>query len=343
MGLRPGALEGVGLKSFWRDRSTLVTGATGFLGGWLARRLVEIGAAPVCLVRDWVPESGLVMEGTLPRIRVVRGDVRSQGLLERLLGEYEVETVFHLAAQTVVGVANRNPAFTLDSNVRGTWALLEACRRSPLVRQVVVASSDKAYGAHESLPYTEAAPLRARHPYDVSKACADLIAQSYAETFGLPVAVSRCGNLYGGGDLNWSRLVPGTIRSALRGERPVLRSDGRNLRDYLYVEDAVGAYLGLAEGLAGRPEFAGEAFNFGHRQPVSVAAVVDEILRQCGREDLEPDVRSVATHEIPAQYLDSTKARDVLGWSPSFALGDGLGRTIDWYRRFLDSGSAGGG
>jgi CDP-glucose 4,6-dehydratase len=342
VGRRAGALEGLGLTGFWRDRPTLVTGATGFLGSWLVRRLVELGAAPVCLVRDWTPESELVSQAVLPRVRVVRGDVRRQALLERVLGEYEIDTVFHLAAQTVVGIANRNPGSTFDSNVRGTWALLEACRRSPCVRQAIVASSDKAYGAHDRLPYEEDAPLRPRHPYDVSKACADLIARCYADTFGLPVVVSRCGNLYGGGDLNWSRLVPGTVRSVLRGERPLVRSDGRSVRDYLYVEDAVRACLALAQGLAARRELAGEAFNFGHRTPVAVAAVVREILRACGREDLEPDIRMVSTHEIAAQFVDPGKAHRLLGWEPAFGLADGLARTIGWYRRFLDAGDGHG-
>jgi CDP-glucose 4,6-dehydratase len=325
----------MGLSPFWRERPTLITGASGFLGGWLVRRLVALGAAPVCLVRDWVPQAELSTSGLLADVSVVRGDVRNQALLERVLGEYEVDTVFHLAAQTVVGIANRNPVSTFDSNVRGTWSLLEACRRTPSVRQVVVASSDKAYGEQAALPYSEETPLRARHPYDVSKACADLIAQTYAVTFGLPVVVSRCGNLYGGGDLNWSRLIPGTIRSALHGERPLIRSDGQSLRDYLYVEDGVGAYVALAEALAVKRQLAGEAFNFGHNQAVTVSALVQEILGACGRKDLEPDVRSAAPHEIPAQYLDPAKAHRLLAWAPAFDLHAGLGRTVAWYREFL--------
>jgi CDP-glucose 4,6-dehydratase len=333
----------VGLSTFWQDRPTLVTGASGFLGAWLVRRLVALGAAPVCLVRDWVPQSELIGAVHLDRVSIVRGDVRHQALLERVLGEYEVDTVFHLAAQTVVGVANRNPVSTLDSNIRGTWAILEACRRSPAVQQIVVASSDKAYGAHESLPYDENTPLQARHPYDVSKACADLIARSYADVYEMPVAVSRCGNLYGGGDLNWSRLVPGTIRSVLRGERPVIRSDGQMLRDYLYVEDGVAAYLCLAEALASRRELSGQAFNFGHRRPVSVLALVQETLAVCGRDDLTPDIRGSARHEIPAQYLNPERARAVLGWEAAFGLRQGLKLTVDWYRRFLEAEDRRGG
>jgi CDP-glucose 4,6-dehydratase len=331
------ALEGVAVSGFWRDRPTLVTGATGFLGGWLVQALVEQGAAVVCLVRDWVPQCELVRRGLLERVRSVRGDVRSQALLERTLGEYEVDTVFHLAAQTAVGIASRNAVSTLDSNIRGTWTVLEACRRSPLVRQVVLASSDKAYGSHPALPYSEDMPLQGRFPYDVSKSCADLIAQSYASTFGVPVVISRCANLYGGGDLNWSRLVPGTIRSALRGEPPVIRSDGRPMRDYLYVADGVAAYLTLAEAIAGRRDLAGQAFNFGHRQPVAVLTMVERILEVCGRPDLRPDVRGEAEHEIPDQYLDPSRARAVLGWEAGVGHADGLARAVQWYRDFLAS------
>src|SRR6266403_1921499 len=246
-------------KGFWRDRPTLVTGATGLVGGCLVRRLVEAGADVVCLVRDWVPQSELVQAGLIERVKVVRGDVRDQSLLERALGEYEIDTTIHLAAQTIVGIANRNPISTFETNVAGTWHLLEACRRTPTVRQIVLASSDKAYGESDDLPYVETMPLEAEHPYDVSKACADLIARAYARTWGLPVVTTRCGNFFGGGDLNWNRVVPGTIRSVLRGERPVIRSDGSQVRDYIYVEDAVSAYLQLAEQLAADPTLAGEA------------------------------------------------------------------------------------
>src|SRR5258705_5690762 len=259
-------MEGLGInetrREFWRDRPVLVTGATGLVGSWLVKRLIAIGADVVCLVRDWVPRSELVTTTLIEQVGVVRGDVRNQKTLERALGEYEVATVFHLAAQTTVGVANRNPISTLDTNIRGTWALLEACRRSPTVQQIVLASSDKAYGDQDVLPYTEAAPLQGRHPYDVSKSCADLIGQMYATTYQSPVAITRCGNFYGGGDLNWNRIVPGTIRSVLRGERPIIRSDGQYVRDYFYVEDGAAAYMLLAEQLALHPELRGHAFNF---------------------------------------------------------------------------------
>ena len=321
-------------KRFWQDRPTLVTGATGLVGGWLVRRLLEAGADVVCLVRDWVPQSEFVRAQLIDRVKVVNGDVCSQSLLERVLGEYEIDTVIHLAAQTIVGIANRNPVSTFKTNVGGTWALLEACRRSPTVKQIVVASSDKAYGEHKQLPYNEDAPLMGRHPYDVSKSCADLIAQSYAATYNLPVAITRCGNFYGGGDLNWNRIVPGTIRSVLRGQRPVIRSDGKFVRDYFYAEDGAAANVVLAERLAADRNLIGQAFNFSNESQVSVSELVDRILTLMN-SDLRPDVRNEAQHEIREQYLSAAKAREVLGWKPLFTLDDGLRRTIDWYREFL--------
>jgi CDP-glucose 4,6-dehydratase len=246
--------------------------------------------------------------------------------------------VIHLAAQTIVGIANRNPVSTFKTNIGGTWALLEACRRSPVVKQIVVASSDKAYGEHKQLPYNEDAALMGRHPYDVSKSCADLIAQSYATTYNLPVAVTRCGNFYGGGDLNWNRIVPGTIRSVLRGQRPVIRSDGKFVRDYFYVEDGAAANMTLAERMAADKNLIGQAFNFSNESQVTVLEVVDRILKTMD-SDLEPDVRNEAVNEIREQYLSATKARKVLGWKPSFTLDDGLKRTINWYREFLGAGA----
>lgn len=322
------------MSAFWRDRPTFVTGATGLVGGWLIKRLVAAGADVVCLVRDWVPQAELVRAGLLEQVKVVRGDVRDQATLERALGEYEVETVIHLAAQTIVGIANRNPVATFETNIGGTWALLEACRRSPKVQQIVVASSDKAYGDQETLPYAETTPLQGQHPYDVSKSCADLIAHTYAVTYGLPVAITRCGNFYGGGDLNWNRIVPGTIRSILRGQRPIIRSDGRFVRDYFYVEDGAAAYMLLAEQLAARPELRGEAFNFSNELQITVLELVQRILALMGSE-LEPEVRNEASHEIRHQYLSAAKARAVLGWRPLFTLEEGLQRTIAWYREFL--------
>ncbi|HEY0038475.1 MAG TPA: NAD-dependent epimerase/dehydratase family protein [Longimicrobium sp.] len=326
------------MSEFWRDRPTLVTGATGLVGSWLVRRLAEAGAQVVCLVRDWVPQSELVRNGALAQVVTVRGDVRDQAMLERALGEYEIDTVIHLAAQTIVGIANRNPVSTFEANIQGTWALLEACRRSPAVRQVVFASSDKAYGDCETLPYDESTPLVGRHPYDVSKSCADLIAQSYATTYGLPVTITRCGNFYGGGDLNWNRLVPGTIRSVMRGQRPVIRSDGTYIRDYFYVEDGAHVYMLLAEKMAGNPALAGHAFNFSNEIQVPVRELVERILRAMG-SDLEPEIRDEARHEIRHQYLSAAKAREMLGWNPLFTLDEGLERTVSWYRDFLREGA----
>ncbi|MFI5284058.1 MAG: GDP-mannose 4,6-dehydratase [Candidatus Dormibacterales bacterium] len=321
---------------FWRDRPTLVTGGSGLVGGWLVKRLVAAGADVVCLVRDWVPQSELLRAGLIDQVKTVRGDLRDQRLLERVLGEYEVDTVLHLAAQTIVPIANRNPISTFETNVAGTWALLEACRRSPAVKQIVVASSDKSYGDQEKLPYDETTPLAGRHPYDVSKSAADLIAQSYAVTYGLPVLITRCGNFYGGGDLNWSRIVPGTIRSLLRGKRPVIRSDGEFVRDYFYVEDGAAAYTLSAERLAADRALAGEAFNFSNEQPISVIELTRLVLGLM-KSELEPEIRSEATNEIRCQYLSAAKARERLGWRPLFQLNEGLVRTIDWYRAFFAS------
>jgi CDP-glucose 4,6-dehydratase len=319
---------------FWRDRPTFVTGASGLVGSWLVKRLLAAEADVVCLVRDWIPRSELLGSSLFEKVTTVRGDLRDQRLLERVLGEYEVDTVLHLAAQTIVPIANRNPVSTFESNVAGTWSLLEACRRSPAVKQIVVASSDKSYGDQERLPYDETMSLAGRHPYDVSKSSADLIAQSYAATYGLPVAITRCGNFYGGGDLNWSRIVPGTIRSALRGKRPIIRSDGEFVRDYFYVEDGAAAYAFLAEHLAADRELIGEAFNFSNEEPISVIDITNKLL-QLMASDLRPDIKNEATNEIRCQYLSAAKAREKLGWRPMFQLDEGLRLTIDWYRSFF--------
>ncbi|HVK15856.1 MAG TPA: GDP-mannose 4,6-dehydratase [Fimbriiglobus sp.] len=322
------------MSGFWRDRPTLVTGATGLVGGWVVRRLLRQQADVVCLVRDWVPDSDAIRTGLMAQVKTVRGDVRDQSLLERVLGEYEIDTVIHLAAQTLVPVANRNPVATFEANVAGTWALLEACRRSPKVGQIVLASSDKAYGDAERLPYDETTPLCGRHPYDVSKSCADLIAQSYATTYDTPVAITRCGNFYGPGDLNWNRIVPGTLRSVARGERPVIRSDGQSIRAYFYVEDGAAAYLLLAEKLAADPALRGEAFNFSNETQVTVLDLVRRLLDLSGSR-LEPDVRREASHEIRHQSLSAEKARRELGWRPLFTLDEGLRKTVPWYTEFL--------
>jgi CDP-glucose 4,6-dehydratase len=332
-------VEGLGVTTrsgFWLDRTTFVTGATGLVGSWLVARLVEAGADVVCLVREWIPQSEIVRSSLMDKVKVVRGDVRDQALLERILGEHEIDTVIHLAAQTIVTIANRNPVSTLETNIAGTWCLLEACRRSPLVRQIVMASSDKAYGDHTELPYTEETPLIGRHPYDVSKSCADLIAQAWATTYDSPVVITRCGNFYGGGDLNWNRIVPGTIRSVLRGQRPVIRSDGTFIRDYFYVEDGALAYMLLAERLAADPSLRGRAFNFSNEIQITVRQLVERILKLMDCK-VEPDVRNQASHEIIHQYLSAGAAKRDLGWEPKFSLDDGLRRTIDWYQAFLRS------
>lgn len=322
-------------NNHWQDRPVFVTGGTGLLGGWLVQHLLERGACVTCLVRDDVPRARLFTDSM--RVNVVRGDVRDQALMERILGEYETHTVFHLAAQAIVPVANRNPISTFETNIQGTWALMEACRRSPQLQAAVIASSDKAYGTAAQLPYDEKTPLAGLHPYDMSKSCADLIAQSYASTFRVPVAITRCGNFFGGGDLNWNRLVPGTIRSVIRGERPVLRSDGSMVRDYLYVEDGALAYLALAEQLAAKPDrLRGEAFNFSYEQPLSALDMTRRVLEAMGSQ-LDPNILGQATHEIPAQWLSAKKARSVLDWVPRFQLTEGLHRTIAWYQKELAS------
>ncbi len=329
----PRSMSASDRSAFWRDQPVLVTGGTGFVGSWLVARLLELGAHVVCLVRDWVPESELMHSGAVKRVTLVRGDLCDGALLERILSEYQIDTVFHLAAQAIVGVANKSPVPTFHANIEGTWLLLEACRRTG-VKSIVTASSDKAYGEHDVLPYTESMALQGRHPYDVSKSCADLIAQSYAASFGLPVAITRCGNYFGGGDLNWNRVVPGTLRSLLHNERPSLRSDGTFVRDYLYVEDGVEAYLLTAEKLSVSPDLKGQAFNFSYGTPLSVLDVVQKITALMG-SDLKPDIRNEASNEIPRQYLDSSKARSVLQWAPRFGFDDAMRRTIQWYRDYF--------
>jgi CDP-glucose 4,6-dehydratase len=322
------------MSSFWRDRNVLVTGATGLLGPWLVRELLGKEAHVVALVRDWVPGSELVRAGWLEKIDVVRGELEDLAVLERALNEYEIETVFHLAAQTIVGTANRNPVSTFESNIKGTWNVLEACRRSPTVKRIVVASSDKAYGDQPNLPYDEKTPLEGRHPYDVSKSCADLICRAYFETYKLPVCVTRCGNFYGGGDLNFSRIVPGTIRSVLRGEKPIIRSDGTYIRDYFFVEDGALAYMHLAEKMDD-PKVLGEAFNFSNELQIPALEMVKKVLAVMGREDLEPVILNEAKGEIVHQYLSAKKARELLGWKPAFTLEEGLRRTASWYRDYF--------
>jgi len=319
---------------FWKERRVFVTGCTGILGSWLTLALLEAGADVVGLIRDRVPLSNLRLRGAEQRITAVDGDIADGDLLERVLNEYEIEVVFHLAAQPLVRLANRAPLGTLDTNIRGTWLLLEACRRSSMVKRIVVASSDKAYGDQDTLPYTEDAPLQGRHPYDVSKSCADLIAQAYFTTYRLPIAITRCGNIYGGGDLNWDRIVPGTVRSVLRGEAPVIRSDGTLLRDYLYVADIVEGYLRLAECLED-PALHGQAFNFGMDDPKTVLEITQAIIAISDYPQIKPVVLNQASHEIAKQYLASEKAHRLLGWRAQYSLEEGLRQTLAWYREFF--------
>lgn len=319
----------------WSGRTVLVTGAAGFLGGWLCLDLLERGARVVALLRDEAP-GGRFVEAR-ERCTVVRGRLQDFETLERACFQYEPEVIFHLGAQALVGTALKNPLETLESNIRGTWNVLEAARRAGNPR-VVAASSDKAYGSHREGVYREDSVLDGVYPYDVSKTCSDLLCRSYARTFGSRVAITRCGNFFGGGDLNWSRLVPGTVRSALAGERPRLRSNGSFVRDYLYIEDAAAAYLHLAEALEKRPDLAGEAFNFSFESPMTVLGLVERVLEHCGRPDLVPEILDLpeARYEIPEQRLSAERARAELGWSPRVGLEEGLERTVAWYRSFLD-------
>tara|TARA_B110000503_G_scaffold35328_1_gene57742 strand:- start:20161 stop:21180 length:1020 start_codon:yes stop_codon:yes gene_type:complete len=326
----------IDMENFWKDRTTFVTGATGLLGSWVAKKLYEAGADVICLIRDEVPHSELVRSGLISKVTIVKGDICDRDLMERILGEHEVDTVMHLAAQAIVGIANRNPVTTFEANIQGTWSVLEACRRSPKVKQIIIASSDKAYGDQKVLPYYENTPLQGLHPYDVSKSCADLIAHSYAHTYGVPVVITRCGNFYGGGDLNWNRIVPGTVRSILNGENPIIRSDGKFVRDYLYVEDGAAAYMLLAEKLASDPSLKGEAFNISNQKPITVIELVDKILAEMD-STLTPEIMNEASNEIREQYLDASKVNTMLNWEPQFDLDAGIKKTVQWYRDFMSA------
>jgi CDP-glucose 4,6-dehydratase len=320
---------------FWDDRNVFVTGATGLLGSWLVEELLNRNAHVVCLVRDWVPSSRFYKISGLQKATIVRGELEDFLLLQRALNEYEIDTVFHIAAQAIVGTSSRSALSTFEANIRGTYHLLEACKsNSKLVHRIILASSDKAYGSHEHLPYKEEYPLLGRYPYDVSKACADLLAQSYFHTYRLPVGITRCGNLFGGGDLNFNRLIPGTIRSALRDEPPVIRSNGKYVRDYFYVRDAVDAYLMLAERLLD-PGVTGEAFNFGPGRPMSVLEIVQLLLGVMRRTDLQPVVLDQTELEIYAQYLDCSKSQSILNWQPKYTVEQGLQETVAWYKENL--------
>ena len=322
-------------SGFWKERRVLVTGATGIVGSWVTKDLLARGAYVVAFVLDDDPQSEFYRSGAVHQVNVVNGQLEDFRAVERAIVAHEIDTVIHLGAQAIVSVAYRSPLATLETNVRGTWNLLEACRLHPdLVKRVVVASSDKAYGEQEQLPYTEEMPLLGRQPYEVSKSCADLISQAYFHTYRLPVAQARCGNVYGGGDLNWSRIVPGTIRSLLRGEPPVLRSDGKSIRDYIYVKDVSSAYLRLAEGLSA-PEIQGQSFNFSPESQVTVLEIVNMLRRLAQREHIQPTILNSAKGEIRNQYLSSAKAERLLHWKPAYALERGLAETIRWYQDFF--------
>lgn len=321
--------------SFWNNKSVLVTGATGLVGSWLARDLLEKGARVTALVLDNDPSSQLIRSGDYSLISIVNGDLRNYKDVSRAVFNNECTDIFHLGAQTIVGTALQDPISTFESNVQGTWNVLEAARQSSgAVKSVVVASSDKAYGSSEELPYLESFPLHGDGPYDVSKSCTDLIAQSYGSTYGIPATIARCGNIYGGGDLNWSRIVPGTIRDLLNNKRPVLRSDGTFVRDYVHVDDVVSAYLTLAE-VSQSKSINGEAFNFSTDEPFSVLDLYREISLMVSGKYIEPEIKNTAKSEIKDQHLNSTKARLVLGWKSTVDLQNGLEKTVSWYKSYL--------
>jgi CDP-glucose 4,6-dehydratase len=335
-----------GKQNSWTGRNVLVTGASGVIGSQLVHRLLDLGAHVVCFIRDHDPASALWHSGDIDRVAVATGRLEVFEHLKAAIVEREVDTIFHLGAQAIVGVGQRDPLGTFESNIRGTYHVLEACRLyGQRVKRVLIASSDKAYGECEKLPYTEETPLAARNPYDVSKSCTDLIAQSYAASYGLPIAIARCGNIFGPGDLNWSRLIPGTIRSLLLGERPIIRSNGLLVRDYLFVEDAVNAYLAMAEWLEreGTHHFQGKgrAFNFSSNLPMNVLEMTRLLQTACGREDLEPVIQNQVQGEIRSQHLDSTRAQLELDWSIQHDLKESLHATASWYRDYLARSSGG--
>jgi CDP-glucose 4,6-dehydratase len=323
-------------KAFhWENQTVFVTGANGFLGPWLVDSLRARGAHVVALIRDVHAHTRLPFIQQ-KNITFVHGDIASFETVERIVNEYAVDVVFHLGAQPLVGVAYKSPRATFTSNIQGTWNVLDAVRSASQVKAVVVASSDKAYGDCPQLPYTEETPLQGRYPYDVSKSCTDLIAQSYAHTYDVPVCITRCGNFFGGGDLHMSRIVPGTVKELLNDRPPIIRSDGSLIRDYIYVEDVVDAYITLAEKMQ-EQDLIGQAFNFSTQAPVSVLELVDNISKLMGKGNLKPIILNQAHSEIEAQHLDATKAQKVLDWKPSWGLTKGLEKTIRWYQTFFES------
>jgi CDP-glucose 4,6-dehydratase len=321
----------------WEDKKVLITGATGMVGSWLAKNLIKRKAVVVALVRDIDYRTEFYRSGDYLESHIVNGSLEDFSTTERAINEYEIDTVFHFGAQTIVGAGYREPLQTFESNIRGTYNILESCRRhKDLVKRIVIASSDKAYGISDKLPYTEDMPLKGSHPYDVSKTCTDLLAQTYFHTYELPVAIARCGNIYGGGDLNWSRIVPGTIRSLLNNQRPVIRSDGKYIREYIYINDVIEAYLQLAES-ANKKGVSGEAFNFSTESRMTVIEIMNAIREIMGKNELEPEILNQSLKEIPEQSLSAKKAHDVLGWYSNYDMNKGMSETIDWYKKFFNA------
>ena len=320
-------------KPFWKDKNVFITGPTGLLGPWLIKELLRQEANIFVLIRELVPNSSFFKDELDKKVTVILGDLLDLSLLQRILNEYSIDSVFHLGAQAIVGIANRSPISTFKSNIEGTWNLLESCRLSPWVKRIVVASSDKAYGDQKILPYKEDAPLQGKHPYDVSKSCTDLISQTYFHTYGLPVCITRCGNFFGGGDFHLNRIIPGTIKSILNGERPIIRSNGLFIRDYIYVKDVVDAYLTVAEKMD-NDSVVGEAFNFSTDKAFNVIEIVSLIAELMGASHLKPIIENRASNEILDQHLCSKKSRDILDWFAKYGVERGLKETIDWYKKF---------
>ncbi len=324
------------METDWKNKKILITGATGMVGSWLVKEFLKRKSRVVTFVRDVDYQTEFYRSGDYLRTAIVNGPLENFSTIERAINEYEVDTVFHLGAQTIVGAAYREPLQTFESNIRGTYHILEACRRHrDIVKRIVVASSDKAYGMADELPYTEETPLKGCHPYDVSKSCADLLAQTYSHTYDMPIAIARCGNIYGGGDLNWSRIVPGTIRSLLNNQRPIIRSNGKYIRDYIYIKDIVEAYLILAEAISMR-SISGEAFNFSTESRITVIEIVNKVRAIMGKRNLEPKISNLNLKEIPEQSLSAEKAHKILGWFPKYNLENGLSETVDWYKNYFE-------
>jgi len=321
--------------NFWNERRVLITGGAGFLGAWIIKKLVEKDAHVTALIRDHDKNSNLYIMGLHNKINIVWGKLEDYPLILRALNEHETETIFHIAAQAIVTTALRIPLQTFESNIRGTYNILEAVRHSEMVKRTIIASSDKAYGTHNKLPYSEEAQLIGEFPYDVSKSCADLIAQSYFKTYGLPIGITRCGNFYGGGDLNFDRIVPGTIKSLIFNKNPIIRSDGTFLRDYFYIEDAANAYITLAENLD-RKDIVGQAFNFGTGKSTSVLDIVNKIIQISGKTHLKPIILNTVKSEIKEQYLDCSKAKGLLNWTVKSDLEKNLKKTYQWYEEFFN-------